>query len=103
MPNAVENLVVSTRTTSSLTVEWAGPTDGGWEGYTVKLVGDGAHPSQTLNKDATTATFTGLTAGTEYTVSVVTMVGNQQNTKVEDKLFTSKYITRFCKVCISED
>ena len=103
MPNAVENLVVSTRNTSSLTVKWAAPTDGGWEEYTAKLEGDGAPSQQTLNKHATTATFTGLTAGTEYTVSVVTMVGNQQNTKVADKLFTSKYITRFCKVCISKD
>ena len=99
VPNAVENLVVPTRTISSLTVEWAAPTNGGWEGYTVKLEGDGAPPSQTPNKDATNATFTGLTAGTEYSVGVVTTSGGQQSTKVEGTFYTSKCVTRLCKVC----
>ncbi|KAI0208495.1 hypothetical protein LSAT2_006817, partial [Lamellibrachia satsuma] len=94
MPNAVENLVMPTRTTSSLTVEWAAPTDGGWEGYTVKLEGDGAPSPQTPNKDATTATFTGLTAGTEYTVEVVTTSGGQQSTKVEDTFYTKPNVPR---------
>ena len=103
MPNAVENLVVPTRNTSSLTVEWAAPADGEWEGYTVKLEGDDAPSPQTPNKDATTVTFTGLTAGTEYTVGVITTSGGQQSAKVEDTFYTSKYITRFSRVCVSVD
>ena len=103
VPNAVENLVMPTRTTSSLIIEWAAPTDGGWEGYTVKLEGDGAPSPQTYNKDATNATFTGLTAGTEYSVGVVTTSGGQQSTKVEDTFYTSKCVTRLCKVCLSEN
>ena len=103
VPNAVENLVVPTRNTSSLTVEWAAPADGEWEGYTVKLEGDGAPSPQTPNKDETTVTFTGLTAGTEYTVGVITTSGGQQSAKVEDTFYTSKYITRFSRVCVSVD
>ena len=103
MPYAVENLVVPTRNTSSLTVEWAAPADGEWEGYTVKLEGEGAPSTQTLDKDVTTATFTGLTAGTEYTVGVITTSGGQQSAKVEDTFYTSKYITRFYRVCLFVD
>ena len=103
VPNEVENLAVPTRTTFLLTIEWAAPADGGWEGYTVKLEGNGAPSPQTPNKNATTATFTGLTAGTEYTVGVVTMSGGQQSTKVEDTFYTGKCMTRLCKICFLED
>ena len=98
VPNEVENLSLPARTTSSLTIEWAAPADGGWEGYTVKLEGNGAPSSQTPNKNATTATFTGLMAGTEYTVEVVTTSGGQQSTKVEDTFYTCKCMTRLCKI-----
>ena len=98
MPNAVENLDVPTITTSSLTVNWAAPADGEWEGYTVKLGGDGAPSTQTPNKDATTATFTGLTAGTKYTVGVITTSGGQQSAKVEGTFYSSKHVTRLSKV-----
>ena len=94
MPNSVENLAVPTITTSSLTIEWAAPADGEWEGYTVKLEGDGTPSIQTPNKNATTATFTGLTAGTEYTVGIVTTSGGQQSAKVEDTFYTSKHVMR---------
>ena len=91
VPDAVRNLVVSARSNSSLTVGWDVPADGGLSGYSVTIKGDGATQTQNSDKDTTTHEFTSLTAGTEYTVSVFTVSGNQQSAKVEDTFYTSKY------------
>ena len=88
-PGTVRNVVASLRSPTSLTVVWGAPS-GGVKGYTVTLNGyDGAHPAETRDESARTATFNGLSAGTEYTVRVVTLSGDQQSETVENKFYTS--------------
>ena len=90
VPDAVRNLVVSDRSNSSLTVGWDVRADGVLSGYGVTVKGDGTPQTQNPDRDTTTHEFTGLTAGTEYIVSVLTVSGDQQSAKVEDKFYTSK-------------
>ena len=76
---------------SSLSVEWGIP-DGSLKGYNVTLEGDdGAHPSEQRDENTARATFNGLSAGTEYTVRVVTLSGDQQSEPAEYKFYTSTY------------
>ena len=86
------------RTGQSLTVSWVAPDDGAVTGYRVTLVGGGTSQTQTHVQATTTTTFTGLTAGTEYTVGVVTVSGDQQSSKVEHNYYTSK-LCDFVIVC----
>ena len=86
-----ENVVASARSPSWMTVVWDAPS-GGAKGYTVTLEGsDGVRPSDARDETTRTATFNGLRAGTEYTVRVVTLSGDQQNVTVETKFYTSTY------------
>ena len=87
-PGPVENLVVSSVTVDSLTVGWTAPTSGVVTGYKVTL--DGGN-EQTPASDATTATFSTLTAGKAYVVAVVTVNDDGQSSKVEKTFYTSKY------------
>ena len=88
-PGKVENIVVSARSPSSLAFGWDAPS-GGVKGYTVTLTGDdGAHPAEQRDESTRTATFNSLSAGTEYTVRVVTLSGDQQSETVEKKFYTS--------------
>ena len=88
-PGKVENIVASARSLSSLTVVWGAPS-GGVNGYTVTLEGnDGAHPAEVRDEKTTKATFNSLSAGTEYTVRVVTLSGDQQSETAENKFYTS--------------
>ena len=88
-PGKVENIVVSARSPSSLVFGWDAPS-GGVKGYTVSLEGDdGPHPAVQCDKSTRTATFYGLSAGTEYTARVVTQSGDQQSEEVENKFYTS--------------
>ena len=90
-PGKVENIVVSARSPSSLTFGWNAPSSG-VKGYTVTLEGDdGAHPAEERDNSTRTATFNGLSAGTEYTVRMVTLGGDQQSANVENKFYTSTY------------
>ena len=45
---------------------------------------------QTLGKDVTSVTFTGLTAGTQYTVKVVTVSAGTDTAEVTGQFWTSK-------------
>ena len=88
-PGTVKHVVASLRSPTSLTVVWGAPS-GGVKGYTVTLIGnDAAHPAEARDESAKTATFNGLTAGTEYTVRVVTLSGDQQSETVEKQFYTS--------------
>ena len=89
-PGSVKNIDLSDSSPSKLTVEWGAPS-GSVKGYTVILEGDdGAHPAEARDESTRSATFNGLSAGTEYTVGVVTLSGDQQSAKVEMKFYTSK-------------
>ena len=88
-PGTAKNVVATVRSTSALIVQWDAPS-GVVEGYNVTLEGnDGAHPAEARDKSTTTATFKGLSAGTEYTVRVVSFSGDQQSETVEKKIYTS--------------
>ena len=47
--------------------------------------------TETPNKDATSVEFTGLTAGTQYTVKVFTVSGTAESAEVEGQFYTSKF------------
>ena len=86
-PNKAKNLAVSVRTVSSLTVTWdAG--DGENTGFTVQL-GSGKEVPATKGTSGT-YTFNSLTAGQEYTVTVVTKSGDQTSTDLTGSFRTSK-------------
>ena len=88
-PNKAKNLAVSVRTVSSLTVTWdAG--DGENTGFTVKL-GSGKEVPATNGKKGS-HTFNSLTAGQNYTVTVVTKSGEQTSTKLTGSFRTSKFL-----------
>ena len=88
-PGNVENVVASARSPSSLAFGWNAPS-GGVKGYTVTLDGDdAAHPAVQCDNSTRTATFNSLRAGTEYTVRMVTLSGDQRSAKVETKFYTS--------------
>ena len=71
-------------------MEWSAPS-GGVKGYNITLDGDvSAYTSEARDENITKATFNGLTAGTEYTVRVVTLSGDQQSETAENKFYTSK-------------
>ena len=90
-PGTTESVNVTDCSPTSLTVEWAIP-DGSVKGYNVTLEGDdGAHPAEQRDESSTIAIFNGLTAGTEYTVRVITLSGDQQSETVEYKFYTSTY------------
>ena len=87
--NTAEKLSVSNRTTSSLTLKWDAPAEGGLTGYNVTLEGDGKYQTQSLDNVTTSHTFVGLTPGTQYTVNVIALVNNVQAAPLVGKYYTS--------------
>ena len=88
VPNAAEALSMTNRTTRSLTVKWDAPTKGGLTGYSVTVEGGGKTVTQSLANDTTTHTFVDLKSGTQYTVSVVTLAGEQKSESLIGKYYT---------------
>ena len=88
VPIAVTNLELESRTTSSLKVKWTAPS-GIWTGYIVILVGENVQ-TKSPSKEATSVEFTGLAAGTQYTVRVFTLSGGPSSVKTEDNFYTRK-------------
>ena len=88
-PNKAKNLAAE-RTVSSLTVTWdAGAGEN--TGFTVRL---GSGTEVAVLKDATrTHTFDSLTAGQEYSVTVVTKSGDQNSDTMTKTFRTSKCLT----------
>ena len=70
-------------------MKWTAPT-GEWTGYKVTI--DGGN-EQTLGKTETSVTFSGLTAGTQYSVKVVTVSAGSDTTEVTQQFYTSKLLT----------
>ena len=84
---------MSARSPSSLSVRWDAPT-GGVNGYTIILEDDdGAFQKEERDNRTRAATFNGLTAGTEYTARVITLSGDQKSETVENKFYTSTYLS----------
>ena len=98
-PNAPTGLIVTAATVNSLAVSWTAPTSGAVTSYSVTLKDKSGNPAkdpQTVT-GTTTASFTGLAAGTEYTVTVVSVAGvvssgSQNSDPLSDDFFTSKSV-----------
>ena len=87
VPNSVSGLVMESMAATSLTVKWDAPA-GERTSYIVTLDdGSGSEETKTPDQDATSAKFTGLTAGKSYTVRLVTASGS------------AKYYTRKSNGC----
>ena len=92
---------------NSVTATWDAPTTGGGTKYTVTLK-EGSTTKDTNNDvSGTTTTFSSLTAGTEYTVVVVSVIGDlssggQSSDSVEGKFYTSKseWVYRISRVSV---
>ena len=99
VPEAALNLKVDVRTVHSLTVTWDVPMSGGLTGYTVN-VEERTGSEQTIQDSAPRiVTFNGgLSAGTQYTVILVTVSGDQNSKPIQKTFHTSKFkdITLFC-------
>ena len=80
---------MSARSSSLLAVKWDGPSVRVKE-YKVTLEGDSnTHPAQIIKDSKRKAIFNSLIAGTEYTVRVVTLGGDQQSATAQNKFYTS--------------
>ena len=88
-PGPPGDIVVSARSSSLLAVKWDGPSVRVKE-YKVTLEGDSnTHPAQIIKDSKRKAIFNSLIAGTEYTVRVVTLGGDQQSATAQNKFYTS--------------
>ena len=67
------------------------PASGLVETYNVELKNMTGPKKQVSAGSLRTATFTGLEAGTHYTVVMVTSSGDQEGEEVEEIFYTSKY------------
>ena len=89
-PNKAKDLIATKRTVDSLTVKWDVGV-GEKSGFTVSLE-EVTNTANTISGiDQKEWTFSGLTAGTEYTVVVVTNSGNQTSESLTGKFYTCKY------------
>ncbi|KAI0211005.1 hypothetical protein LSAT2_004201 [Lamellibrachia satsuma] len=91
VPNAAQNLTLSSRTVNSLTVAWEAPAEGELTGYRATLQGGGTSRTESVDKSTTTFEFTGLKAGTEYTVGVITEAGDQRGRTLTSKFHTKLF------------
>ena len=76
VPSSPTGLSVGTTTMDSITVTWTAPDSEMFTGYKVTLEEGDNVKTETPAKDASSVEITGLTAGTEYSVRLVT-VNNQ--------------------------
>ena len=95
-PNVAQHLMVNSRTVATLTFSWDAPVSGRVSEYKIKLL-DVSWTEQTISGCATRKViFTGLTAGAEYTVGLVTESGDQQSEMVEGHFYTGKCNSFYC-------
>ena len=96
-PNPATNLVVSSVTADGVDIEWTAPKIGRYTKFEVTIKdGSSVVMTDTPAKETTTSEFTGLEAGKEYTVTVVTVNGDgkgaRKSTPITKTFATSAYI-----------
>ena len=74
---------------NSLTVTWTASSTAGVS-YTVTLKKDGASVKTKISVSGTSKAIDSLTAGTQYTVVVVAVIGEQSSAEVNGTFYTSK-------------
>lgn len=88
--------MVNSRTVATLTLSWDTPVSGRVTEYKIRLL-DVSWTEQTISGRATRKViFTGLTAGAESTVGLVTESGDQQSETVEGHFYTGKCNIFYC-------
>jgi len=85
---------VETRTATSLLTTWDAPIRCVATEYVVKLE-EVPGSERVISANETRTTFTGLAAGTLYTVVVVTASGQQRSMTTEGQFYTSRLTTMF--------
>ena len=96
-PNPATNLDMSAITADGVNIEWTAPSTGTFTTFQVTL-NDGNYlvKTDTTAKEKTSSVFTGLEAGKEYTVTVVTVNGDgedaRKSTPITETFVTSEYI-----------
>ena len=84
------NLTLDSRALNSLIVAWEAPVSGAVTAYAVSIQGV-PRTEQTISGNAIRkAIFDGLTAGTLYTISVVSVSGDMTSDNLEEQFYTSK-------------
>ncbi|KAI0235806.1 Fibronectin [Lamellibrachia satsuma] len=89
-PNMAENLMVDLRTLSSLIVTWDAPKSTIVEAYAVSIRGLPETEHTMSGRANRKATFDGLTAGTRYTVSVLSVSGDMTSDNLEEQFYTNE-------------
>jgi len=85
-------MTADVRSVHSLTVTWDVPSSGGLTEYRVNVQGQ-AGSEQTVPENAQrTATFTGLVAGAQYTVVMVTVRGERRSSAVRKTFYTRTFV-----------
>ena len=96
VPSRPSSLLVTTRTDDALTVTWIAPGSDKFTGYKVTVSEGENHKTETPSKDATSVVMTGLTAGTEYSVELVTVYNQDESSVLTDTASTCK--SPFCLI-----
>ena len=91
VPSPPSDLEVTIRTADALTVTWTATESEMFTGYKV-TVGEGENvKTETPAKDVTSVEFTGLTAGTEYTVTLVSRNNEDESSALTDTASTREF------------
>ena len=91
MPRPPTELVVGTRTTDGFTLTWTAPESGTFTGYKVTVGAGDDSKTETPAKDATSVKVTGLSAGTEYPVNVITVNQQDESLVLTEKVSTCEF------------
>ena len=87
-PNAARSLRATAVTDTSTTVSWTAAS--GTVGYYEVWLKGKSDTKRHVTRAIKRTTFTGLLAGTQYTVVVVTVSGDQRSRTSEKRFYTSK-------------
>ena len=99
-PGVATKLEAKSRTVSSLTVLWDAPLSGDVTEYRIKLRDKQGTETTVRGRATRTSTFTGLAAGTMYTVVLVTVSGDQQSEVLQSNFYTSKCLKPNICICL---
>ncbi|ELU16972.1 hypothetical protein CAPTEDRAFT_214890, partial [Capitella teleta] len=88
-PESALNLQLETSTSNTLVVQWEEPSTGSYDEFLVRIQGHG-EAQKILNSNQRTykKEFDNLSAGTEFTMEVITVSHGQHSTATTDKFYT---------------
>ncbi|XP_077999957.1 uncharacterized protein LOC144452687 [Glandiceps talaboti] len=90
LPNPPSSLTIGSYTSTSIPISWSQPSVGDHDGYTIYYSpADGASSAVTnIGSSSTSYSLSGLTAGREYFISVVTRSANMRSARVSETQIT---------------